>query len=51
VNYVECEVAAEGTADGWLAVLVDLPDDSDPAEVLICPACAAWKFTDRSLWA
>jgi hypothetical protein len=39
----EPEVEAHGV--GWLAFRVDLPDDDDPAEVIVfCPKCAAKEF-------
>ena len=42
-----CERTAEGSAKGWIAVRVDLPDDSDPPEIVIyCPACFAREFGD-----
>ena len=36
----ECRCVSRG-AKGWLAFIVDLPDDDDPPEVTTyCPPCA-----------
>jgi len=41
----ECEVEADECARGWLAYLVDLPDDEDEVELIaFCPMCAAREF-------
>ena len=39
----ECQVEARGKAKGWVAFLVDLPDepDDEPEVVIFCPSCAA----------
>lgn len=36
----ECEVQAEGRAEGWEALLVDFDDDGEAEIVIFCPACA-----------
>jgi hypothetical protein len=44
----ECRNADQGTARGWIAVLVDLPDDNEAPEVVIfCPSCAAEEFGEH----
>jgi hypothetical protein len=40
----ECEVEAEGDAQGWEAYLADLDDDGQDEVVFYCPVCAEREF-------
>ena len=44
----ECREEAQAGSVGWLVFEVDLPDDPDPAELVVyCPECAARELGTR----
>jgi hypothetical protein len=40
----ECEVQPAGIAKGWVALLIDLDDDSQDEVVFYCPVCSEREF-------
>jgi hypothetical protein len=46
----ECEVEAEGDAQGWEAHLADLDDDGQDEIVFYCPICAEREFHTTTQW-
>jgi hypothetical protein len=50
VRCEECRQEARDGAAGWVAILVDVPDDPDEPEVAVfCPSCAAREFGRNDL--
>jgi hypothetical protein len=48
IRCVECNTAADGTAEGWEAYLGG-GFEGQPLEVVVfCPGCAAYEFSDES---
>lgn len=48
IRCVECDTAADGTAEGWKAYLGG-GFEGEPLEVVVfCPGCAAYEFSDDS---